>query len=335
MTEPGSDLRDRRGRAKVSDCAKEFVLRVEGERSKASLHVRPEALDRVELRAVGREVDREAPRIEDRLADNEHLVDVEVVHDDDVAGIDPWPETFLHEAKKGRPVHGGLARHDLRLLAEADGADERDRLPRTEWPRAGDAMTAQRATVLTAHPGFDEGFVDEDEAAQVRFLEERAEFLSAFVMLGRVAFDGDERLFFRENPSRKSARWTAERLVDVRERFMSTDASSATVESGISATIAASNSASAPRIGERLPPPRGLGSSEFVSRCSRRIRLTVARPMPSSFAVSSYEWPSARARRTASRNFKGVITCRRDHACGIGSSGRGVSQVLRPCLRSR
>jgi hypothetical protein len=107
-------------------------------------------------------------------------------------------------------------------------------------------VTAQRAAVLATHPGFDEGFVDEDEAAQVRFFEERAELLSAFAVLGRVALDGDERLFFRENPSRKSARWTAERLVDVRERFMSTDASSATVASGISAMIPTSSSASSP-----------------------------------------------------------------------------------------
>ncbi len=56
-------------------------------------------------------------------------------------------------------------------------------------------------------------------------------------MLRRVSFGRDERLFLRENPSRRSARCTPERLVAAPERSISASASSATVASGISFTI--------------------------------------------------------------------------------------------------
>lgn len=321
MTKPGCDLGDWRRGAQSADGTKQVCVSREGERTKASLHVRPEKLDGVQLGAVGREVHGEGTSVPNRLADDVHLVDVEVVHDDDVAGVEPRSEALSNEAKECAPANRSLAGHELRPLAESDGADERDRLPRAARARPDDTFAAQRARVLAAHAGLDEGFVDEDEAAQVRFLEERAEFFAPLSVLGRVSFEGDEGLFFREKPSRKSARWTADRLVDVRERLMSTSASSATVASGISATIVASKSAIDPWIGETLPPPRGRGSTELVSRCSRRSRFTVATPRPKSSAISRYVRPSARARTTASRSFKGITTSSRDHAHAIGSTG--------------
>lgn len=62
MTKPRGDLLQRRRCTESSDGAQELVLRVECERSKASLHVRPEALDGIQLWAVGREVDGDAVR---------------------------------------------------------------------------------------------------------------------------------------------------------------------------------------------------------------------------------------------------------------------------------
>lgn len=52
----------------------------------------------------GREVDGERSRIADRLANDVHLVDVEVVHDDDVAGLEPRREAFSDEPKECAPV---------------------------------------------------------------------------------------------------------------------------------------------------------------------------------------------------------------------------------------
>ncbi len=299
------------------------------ERAKTAFEISPETLDRIQLRTVGRQINRKAASVEDRFADDVHLVDVEVVHDDDVAGIDPRRESLLHEAKEGAPVDGRFARHDLRSLSESDCADERHGLPRAKRSQALDALTTQRAAVLATHSRLHEGFVDENEALEICLVQERAEFFAPFEILWRVALRRDEGLFFRENPSRASARVTPDRLVLMPERRISISESSATVASGVSATIRASNSATWSWIGERLPPPRGRGSSEFVSRCKRKMRLTVARPMPSNAAISSYVRPSARARRTAARSFNGVITTRKDHVRRIASSGRRVNHAQR------
>ena len=302
-------------------------MRRDGERAKASFDVGPKALDRIQLWAVRREVNGETASVENCLADDVHLVDVEVVHHDDVARIDPRCEPPLHEAEERSTVDGLLARHDLGLFAESDRADERDGLPGAKRPRALYTLSAQRPRVLATHPGLDEGLVDEDEPLEFGFVQKRAELFAAFAVLGRVALRRDEGLFFRENPRRASARVTPDRLVLMPERCMSTSVSSTTVASGISATTAARSSATSSWIGETLPPPRGRGSSEFVSRCKRRMRFTVARPMPSNAATSSYVRPSARARRTATRNFNGVITSSKDHICEIASTGRRVNVI--------
>jgi len=300
-------------------------VRGDGERAQTSFEIGPQTFDRIQLRAVRRQINRKATSVENRLADDVHLMDVEVVHDDDVARIDPRRESLLHEAKKGPPVDGRLARHDLGFLAEPDRADERYGFPRSKRPQALHALAAKRSPVFATHSGLHKGLVDEDEAFEIRLVQERAEFFAALEILWRVALRRDEGLFFREKPSRASARVTPDRLVVMPERRISISANSSTVASGVSATIFASRSATWSWIGETLPPPRGRGSSEFVSRCRRKMRLTVARPMPSSAATSSYVRPSARARRTAARSFNGVITTSKDHVHGIASSGRRVS----------
>lgn len=302
-------------------------MRRNRERAQASFQVGPETFDRIELGTVRRQINRKATGIENRFADDVHLVDVEVVHDDDVARIDPRRESLLHEAEKLSTVDGRLARHDLGLLTQPDRADKRNGLPRSKRSQALHALAAKRSPVLATHSSLHERLVDEDEAFEIGLVQERTEFFAAFEVLWRVALRRDEGLFFREKPSRARARVTLDRLVAILERRISISASSATVASGVSATSFASSSATWSWIGETLPPPRGRGSSEFVSRWRRKMRLTVARPMPSNVATSSYVRPSARARRTATRSFNGVITTSKDHVHGIASSGRRVNAL--------
>jgi hypothetical protein len=82
---PAGDLVDGERCAKAASGASEFGLRVDGEGAQVALKVGPPELDRVELRAVGRQVDGQRPGGFDGVADPLHLVHVEVVHDDDVA----------------------------------------------------------------------------------------------------------------------------------------------------------------------------------------------------------------------------------------------------------
>lgn len=74
----------------------------------------------------------------------------------------------------------------------------------------------------------------------------------------------------------------------------------------LSATRAPSLSATSPRMGGKLPPPRGRGASAPDSRCSRSTGLTVASPTPRADAISRYVWPSANSRTIAFRTLSGV-----------------------------
>ena len=139
-------------------------MRGERERAQASFQIGPETFDRIQLRAVRRQINRKAASVENRFANDVHLVDVEVVHDDDVALIDPWSQALFHEAEKRSTVDGRLARHDLGFLAEPDRADERDRFPRAKRPQALHALAAKRSPVLATHSGLHKRLVDKDEA---------------------------------------------------------------------------------------------------------------------------------------------------------------------------
>ncbi len=113
--------------------------------------------------------------------------------------------------------------------------------------------------------------------------------------------------FLCEYPSRCSARCMEARLVTTPVRAVSASINSTAVASGVLTTRRVSSSATLPRMGEKLPPPRGRGATPPVSRCSRSTRLTVASPMPSRRAICSYVRPSSwKARTMACRSFSGV-----------------------------
>ena len=80
------------------------------------------------------------------------------------------------------------------------------RLPGPERPHPADALAAESPAELAAHPRLAEGFVDEDEPLLANGAHQRAEDAPALEIVRRVAFYRDEGLFFREYPSRTSAR---------------------------------------------------------------------------------------------------------------------------------
>jgi hypothetical protein len=221
-------------------------------------------------------------------------------------------------------------RHQSRPTPETNGADERESLPTAKWSLAHCALAQRRPAVLAPHAGFAERLVDIDEFRRTEPVDELQIRGAPDGVLGRVALCRHEALFFREKPSRRSARCTEDTEVATDAPRLSASASSAAVASGIAATRARSSVAtcSPPVIGDGFPPPRGRGSIEPVSRCSRRTRLTVAYPIPSSCAVSSYDNPRSRALRMASRIATdiGAPMARTDHAHPIDSSAFCFSQ---------
>ena len=85
--------------------------------------------DRVEVRAVGREVPQRRARGLDGASHAGALVSRQVVHDDDVARRQRGHENLLDVDQEGRPVHGAVEDHRRRHAAQAKAGRQGGGLP--------------------------------------------------------------------------------------------------------------------------------------------------------------------------------------------------------------
>jgi len=162
------------------------------------LQVGPEQLDWIELRTVGGQIERCSPGRQQGLPDGSHFVEVQVVHDDDVARPQPRDQSLFDEVEKDIAVDGAVMRHELGAVTEPDGPDQREGLPGSKGAASADAFTARTPSVFAPHPRLAERFIQEDEPIGVRGQDELAELAPTAPVRFRVALRGYELLFFRE-----------------------------------------------------------------------------------------------------------------------------------------
>jgi len=198
VTVPPIDLAKRYPAAKPTDGSSQLVFQVDGELAKRPFEVCPQQLDGVELRAVGGQVDRRRSGTLDSPFDGLHLVDVEVVHDDDIAWPEPRDEPGADEAQEDGTSHCASVSHELRLRPSADGADERDGLPGPKRSSPDGPLSSWRPGEFASHAGLAERFVDENEPTFGHGSDEGAKGPAALGVLGGVSLYRDEGLFFRE-----------------------------------------------------------------------------------------------------------------------------------------
>ncbi len=148
--------------------------------------------------------------------------------------------------------------------AQTQGADRRQFRPALSLLTHAGALVPRRTGVPARHGQMDAKFIKKDQAltGQAR--------LSVFESgpFSGICFAGAARLFFRDRSSAASACQTALRLKLRRSLVLISWRNSASVRSGLSATISASTSFwSAVSLGG-LPPPCGRGArSPVIRRC--------------------------------------------------------------------
>ena len=179
VAEPPGDLPGPDSAAEPAHCGAEFRLVVDCQLSEVPLQVCPEQLDGIELGAVGREVDGLRPGTSNVVAYRLALVEVEVVHHDEVAAPKAGHEGSTDEALKDRAIDGSGVSHEPRLLAQPDCTDDGDSLPVPKRPAADHTLTARPPAVLPTHARLHERLVDEDEPARLHGGDEPAECLAA------------------------------------------------------------------------------------------------------------------------------------------------------------
>jgi hypothetical protein len=88
----------------------------------------------------------------------------QIVHDDDIAGLERRDEQLLHIGKEGNAVHGAVEHHGGGHAREPECADEGGGLPVSVRNRGAASGAAWRTAIAPGHLGRGAGLIDEDQS---------------------------------------------------------------------------------------------------------------------------------------------------------------------------
>ncbi len=120
-------------------------------------------LNWIEIGRVWRQVEEDGTGRLDGLANASDFVAGQVVHDDDVAGLEAGGEDLLCISFEGSAIHRPVKHHGGTQTAQAQASDEGRRLPMSPRHRRAQARAATGPTAQPGHVGFGAGLVDEDK----------------------------------------------------------------------------------------------------------------------------------------------------------------------------
>lgn len=123
--------------------------------------------DRVEVRALGREVEQTRASRFDRVPHAGHLVGRQVVEDHRVATLEHWDQRVGDVSPEALAVGRSVEQGGGDETAGAKGGGDGDCLVMPMRHRAAAALTALRASVGPHHVGGGRGLIDEDEAVRI------------------------------------------------------------------------------------------------------------------------------------------------------------------------
>lgn len=126
-------------------------------------------LDRIEVGAIGRQEDKPGAGGADRLADGLALMRAEIVHDDDVAGLERWHQHLLDIGAEALTVDWPVddARRGDAVMPEC--GEEGHRPPVAVRDLSPERGTPSPPTMSAGHVGLGPGLVDEDETGRIDF----------------------------------------------------------------------------------------------------------------------------------------------------------------------
>lgn len=131
--------------------------------AKSSLEFGEGQFDRVEIRAVRREIEQGGAGRGDRLGDTFDLVGGEVVADDDIARAEFGHEDFAQVSQEGRSVHGAIQEPGSGQAIVAQGRDEGGALPVAVRHGGQAALAAFAAAIEAAHLGVESRLIQKDQ----------------------------------------------------------------------------------------------------------------------------------------------------------------------------
>jgi len=123
--------------------------------------------DWVEIGAIGRQIEQICALGFDGLSDARDLVGGQIVHDDDISGLESGGEELLGPDPEGLAVHGAIKRQGCGDAVVAKCCEEGGGAPVTVRGFRQQSLADRTAPAAAHHVGGEAGFVDEDEAVDI------------------------------------------------------------------------------------------------------------------------------------------------------------------------
>ena len=152
-------------------------------------------LDRVEVGRVWRQIPEPGACGADHLPDSRRLVGAEIVHDDDVAGLEHRHELLLDIGAEAVAVDRSIEDTRGSKTVEPQGAEEGQRAPVAVWCKAAQAFAARSPASQRSHVGLDPGFVDKHQPFRIETRLPGAPALPSPRNVGASLLKGEQRFF--------------------------------------------------------------------------------------------------------------------------------------------
>ena len=125
-------------------------------------------LDGIEVGRVLRQVAQCRPRFLNRLPDACDLVDLEVIHHDDVVALERWDQALLDIGQEHLSRHRPVDHHRRGHFVMPQGGHEGDRLPFAKRNAADQPHSPRSAPPEPRHIGADRSLVDKHQPGGVK-----------------------------------------------------------------------------------------------------------------------------------------------------------------------
>jgi len=146
--------------------------------------------DRVEVGAVGGQIDRRRAGALDCFSDTCDLVAGQIIHDDEIAAAQGRYQKLLDIGEEARPVHRPIEHTGSGDLVVSQGGDECCRLPMAMRHRPNEALTTPCAAIAPRHVGLCSGFINEHKPLWLQMPLQCMPLLTRLDDIGAVLLGG-------------------------------------------------------------------------------------------------------------------------------------------------
>ena len=159
------------------------------------LDLREGLLDRIEVRGVWREIPEASTGCPDHLSDDVGFVRTEIIHDDDIAGLEHRHELLLDISTEAWPIDRPVedARGGQAIASKCP--EECQGAPVAIRGKAAQAHAFCTPAIEWGHVGLDPRFIDEDQSIGIEARLKAVPALPAASDVGTGLLKGEQRFF--------------------------------------------------------------------------------------------------------------------------------------------